>query len=200
MNIFETALTRYLSAEHLIRIRAARIGIAGAGGLGSNVAMALVRTGFRHLEIIDKDVIEPSNLNRQDFTLADIGKPKVECLRTRLLSVNPDANIIIHRLEWTPQTASGLFQDTAIMVEAFDKAAIKTAFVEYYAPRARCVVSGNGMAGLNTGTEITARNVGNIILVGDGTTSIHDGHPPLAPRVLQCAARMAQAVLELTIA
>ena len=194
MNAFETALSRYLSPEQLTRIRAARVAIAGAGGLGSNVAVALVRTGFRHLEILDKDVVEASNLNRQDYTLADLGRPKVACLRARLLSINPDAIVTIHQAEWTPANAPQYFKEASLMIEAFDNAAVKTSLVEYYAPRMRLVISGNGMAGLDPKTEIMVRRVGNIVLVGDGTTSIHDGHPALAPRVLQCAARMAQVV------
>lgn len=199
MNTFESALLRYLKPEQLAAIQKQKIGIGGAGGLGSNVAVILVRTGFIHLEILDKDVVEPSNLNRQHYTLSDVGKPKVACLRPYLLSINPDAKIVTHQQEWTKDAAGGLFKDCDIMVEAFDKAVFKHAFVEYYRTRAKCVVSGNGMAGLNINTEIALRKVGNVILVGDGITDITDGHPPLAPRVVECAAKMANAILQRTL-
>jgi len=199
MNIFENALLRYLKPEQLAAIQKTKVGIGGAGGLGSNVAVILVRTGFRHFEILDKDVVEASNLNRQNYTIADIGKPKVECLKQFLSSINPDVTVTLRQQEWSKDTASGLFHNCAIMVEAFDQAAVKCDFVEYYRTRAAFVVSGNGMAGLDIKTEISVRKTGNIFLIGDGITDITDGHPPLAPRVIECAAKMANAVLQLTL-
>lgn len=199
-NIFEAALRKYLTEGQLNAIRCARIGIGGAGGLGSNVALILIRTGFKHLEILDKDVVEASNLNRQDYTLDDIGKPKVSCLKKRLLSINPDAHIVIHHQEWTTANTDQFLKDADIIVEAFDKAIVKSTFVEYYAPRFPYVVSGNGMSGIKLNTSSTTlRQVGNIFLVGDGATSIEDGHPSLAPRVIQCAAKMAEIVLALVL-
>ncbi len=200
MNAFENELTRYFKADHLARIKAKRIAIAGAGGLGSNIAVALVRTGFRNIEILDKDTVEPSNLNRQDYTLHDVGRLKVDALKTRLLTINPEANILIHPVEWSLMNADGLFNNASIVVEAFDTTTVKATFVEYYARHAPFVVSGNGMAGLNPTTSATAlRQVGNIFIVGDGATSTDDGQVPLAPRVVQCAAKMAEVVLSLTL-
>lgn len=199
MNIFENALLRYLKPEQLATIQKTKIGIGGAGGLGSNVAVILVRTGFRHFEILDKDVVEASNLNRQNYTIADIGKPKVECLKQFLSSINPDVTVTLRQQEWTKEKASGLFKDCTIMVEAFDQAAIKFDFVEYYRNHAPYVVSGNGMAGLDIKKELSTRKAGNIFFIGDGTTDIADGHPPLAPRVIECAAKMTNTVLQLTL-
>ena len=62
MNIFEQGLLKYLKPEQLALIQSKKIGIGGAGGLGSNCAMMLVRSGFKNLEIIDQDVIDASNL------------------------------------------------------------------------------------------------------------------------------------------
>jgi sulfur carrier protein ThiS adenylyltransferase len=199
MNIFENALLRYLKPEQLAAIQETKIGIGGAGGLGSNIAVILSRTGFRHFEIIDKDVVDASNLNRQNYSLADIGKPKVECLKQTLLAINPDIQLTAHQKEWTKETASALFKDCDIMVEAFDKPAFKLDFVEYYRTRTSYVISGNGMAGLNVSTELSIRKIGNVFIVGDGTTDIADGHPPLAPRVIECAAKMAQIILHLCL-
>jgi sulfur carrier protein ThiS adenylyltransferase len=199
MNIFEDALLRYLKPEQLAAIQRTKIGIGGAGGLGSNVAMILVRTGFRCFEILDKDVVEASNLNRQNYALADIGKPKVQCLERSLRAINPHVQLTLHQQKWTKDKAAGLFQDCGIMVEAFDKASCKFDFVEYYRARAPYVVSGNGMAGLDITTELSVRKAGNVLIVGDGTTDIADGHPPLAPRVIECAAKMAGAILQLIL-
>ena len=161
--------------------------------------MILVRTGFRRLEIIDHDLVEASNLNRQYYALADIGKPKTACLGQALLSINPDVELTLHQQTWSRETAPGLFKDCAIMVEAFDKATSKFDFVEYYRTRARHVVSGNGMAGMDMQGELPVRKAGNTIIVGDGITDTADGHAPLAPRVMQCASKMAGAILQLTL-
>ena len=198
-NPFESGLTRYLKPEQLRTTQAQRIGIAGAGGLGSNAAVALVRTGFKNFEILDRDVVEASNLNRQDYVSADIGKPKVELLTARLKAINPDVFVVTHQAEWTRANAGSFFQGFPILVEAFDKAEIKRDFVEWASVNAGVVVSGNGMAGLTGGDPTAIKHTGNIYIIGDGTTSITDGHPPLAPRVVQCAAKMAEVVLRLTL-
>ena len=70
---FEQGLLKYLKPEQLALIQSRKIGIGGAGGLGSNCAMMLVRTGFKHLEIIDQDLIDPSNLNRQQYFADEVG-------------------------------------------------------------------------------------------------------------------------------
>ncbi|MBF0121985.1 MAG: sulfur carrier protein ThiS adenylyltransferase ThiF [Candidatus Omnitrophica bacterium] len=198
-NPFESSLLRYLTAQQLTTIQSQHIGIAGAGGLGSNIAVALVRTGFRHLTILDKDKVDASNLNRQDYTLTDIGKPKVKALKQRLIAINPDVEIMAHESEWTPQTADGFFGKCTILMEAFDQADIKATFVNWASAHAKHVISGNGMAGLMRKSPMTIKKIGNIYMVGDQTTSITDGNPPLAPRVVQCAAKMAEIVIDLTL-
>ena len=73
---------------------AKRVIIFGIGGVGSWCAEALVRTGLTHLTIVDGDTVQPSNINRQlPATRATLGMPKVEALKERLLSINPDAEI-----------------------------------------------------------------------------------------------------------
>jgi sulfur carrier protein ThiS adenylyltransferase len=198
-NQFESALTRYLTPDQLALIQAKHIAIGGSGGLGSNVAVALVRTGFVHLTIIDKDIVEASNLNRQDYTLKDIGLPKVKALKKRLLGINPDLEIVCFQKEWTETSTDGLFEKSDIVVEAFDQAAGKARFVNHYRTRVPFVVSGNGMAGLLQKSPMIIKRIGNVYFVGDGVTDIADGHPPLAPRVNQCAAKMAEIVLDLTL-
>ena len=149
MNIFEQGLLRYLKPEQLSLIQSKKIGIGGAGGLGSNCAMILVRSGFKELEIIDQDLIDASNLNRQQYFSAEIGLPKVERLKKRLLDINPDANVLIHQTKWHEGNAENFFSAADFIVEAFDVADWKYRLVQYYAPRAEVIVSGVGMAGLN---------------------------------------------------
>ena len=199
MNLFEQGLLRYLTKDQLTLIQGHRIGIGGAGGLGSNVAMILTRSGFKHLEIIDQDVIDSSNLNRQQYFLAEIGHDKVTVLKKRLLDINPDLDITVHKTQWSPETGDQYFKNCDFIVEAFDVAEWKHKFVDFYHAKAKFVVSGVGMAGLLEKKPMKVKQVGNIYFVGDLTTDSALGHPPMAPRVTACAAMMSEIVLDLTL-
>ena len=84
-----------LGAEGMNRLRDTRVILFGVGGVGSWCAEALIRTGLTHLTIVDGDVVQSSNVNRQlPATRETIGRPKVEVLRERLLTINPDAEIV----------------------------------------------------------------------------------------------------------
>ncbi len=198
-NTFEQGLLRYLSKDQLATIQSKHVGIGGAGGLGSNVAMILVRSGFKNIEILDQDVIDASNLNRQQYFYDEIGLPKVEVTKKRLLDINPDAHIVIHQTKWTEDNADQFFKGADYIVEAFDVLDFKFRFAEYYRTRFAVVVSGVGMAGLLEKKPMTVKKIGNLYICGDRTTNSHDGHPPMAPRVTQCAAMMAEVVLDLTL-
>ena len=199
MNIFEQGILKYLTPEQLALIQSKKIGVGGAGGLGSNCAMMLVRSGFKHFEIIDQDVIDPSNLNRQQYYIDEIGMPKVVMLRKRLLDINPEADILIHQAKWHEGNAENFFKGFDFIVEAFDVADFKYRFVQYHAPRFPVIVSGVGMAGLLEKKPMTVKKVGNVYICGDRNTDSAQGHPPMAPRVTQCAAMMAEIILDLTL-
>jgi sulfur carrier protein ThiS adenylyltransferase len=199
MNTFEQGLLRYLKEDQLKKIQSAKIGIGGAGGLGSNAAMILIRSGFKHLEIIDKDTIDASNLNRQQYYVDEIGLPKATILKKRLLAINPEADITVHQTEWSEKNASKFFKNCRIIVEAFDQADWKYKFVDYYQDKAEYVVCGNGMAGLLEKKPMQVKRIGNIFMVGDYSTDTRQGHPPMAPRVTACAAMMAEVVLDVTL-
>lgn len=78
----------------MTQIASKRVILFGVGGVGSWCAETLVRSGIRHLTIVDSDVVVPSNINRQLMaTTATLGQPKVQVLRDRLLSINPEADI-----------------------------------------------------------------------------------------------------------
>ena len=86
--------TALLGTESMTQLQSVRVILFGIGGVGSWCAEALIRTGLIHLTIVDGDTVQPSNLNRQlPATQATIGIPKVEALKERLLSINPDADI-----------------------------------------------------------------------------------------------------------
>lgn len=199
MNAFEQGLLKYLTPQQLAIIQSKKIGIGGAGGLGSNCAMMLVRSGFKHLEIIDKDVIDASNLNRQQYFMKEIGLSKVAITQQRLLDINPDLNINVHHGEWTETIGNQFFKNADFIVEAFDNVDWKFRFAQFYAQRFPVVVSGVGMAGLTTKQPLSVKKIGNLYICGDRSTNAHEGHPPMAPRVTQCAGLMAEVILDLTL-
>ena len=86
-------LNVYLMARHTPgvhqKIKGSVVGIAGLGGLGSAVAIALARIGVGTLILVDFDVVEPSNLNRQQYFIHQIGMPKVEALQENLQESTP---------------------------------------------------------------------------------------------------------------
>ena len=125
----------YLTPSERAVLEAARVGIAGAGGLGSNCAMHLVRAGVRHLTVVDFDVVNESNLNRQFFFRDQLGLKKVEALKANLLRIDPDADIRSVDLRLDAASARETFADCDIVVEAFDVVEAKAMLVAALAPQ-----------------------------------------------------------------
>ena len=199
MNIFEKGLLKYLNTNQLTTIQSQKIAIGGAGGLGSNIAMILVRSGFKHFEILDQDIIDASNLNRQQYFSNEIGQDKVSVLKRRLLQINQDLNITIHKTTWNTHNAKHYFKNCDYYVEAFDHVGSKLTFVEFYQPFQKPIIAGSGMAGLKIKETIRVKNIGNLYIVGDQTTDTAQGHPPMAPRVTICSAMMAEVILNISL-
>jgi sulfur carrier protein ThiS adenylyltransferase len=189
----------WLQIQERLRTRSA--GIAGAGGLGSNCAAALVRVGIGKLVICDFDNVEESNLNRQFYFKDQIGQSKVEALKTNLLRINPLLNIEIHHLRLNPENIPGLFSDVDILYEAFDRADQKEMIIEtaLWAWPRRPLIAGSGMAGYGHSESIRVHTSGNLYICGDGTSEIGPESPPLAPRVGIVANMMANVGIDLLL-
>ncbi len=92
---YETSVTRnsgYITAETQAKIRKTRLLIAGCG-IGSSPAVCAARMGFENFVLVDGDVVDAHNLNRQFYDFADIGKPKVAALKDKILRINPQAKV-----------------------------------------------------------------------------------------------------------
>lgn len=86
--------------------RSVKVVLFGVGGVGSWCAEGLIRSGIGHLTIVDADVVDITNINRQLMaTTATVGRPKVEVLRERLLEINPEADIVARHEMYTPENA-----------------------------------------------------------------------------------------------
>ena len=197
---FEQGLRRHLLPEQLTRLAAARVGLAGAGGLGSNCAMMLARSGLKQLMLVDGDVVEPSNLNRQHYFPRHVGRSKVLALSEQLQEFG-DIRIDARQVWLDERNIPDILACATIWVEAFDDPAAKRLFVEEALRADVFCVSASGLAGWGgppMQRRVLARKDGlpRLVLVGDFTSAVSDALPPLAPRVMQAAAMQADAVLE----
>lgn len=171
-----------------------RIGIAGAGGIGSNVAFQLVRSGVRHFKIVDFDDIEFSNLNRQFYFADQVGLPKATTLAQNLTRIDPTVHVEVVHQRLDSKNMTRIMFDTDVVVEGFDGAEDKKVLLETFAGSQKLVVSASGVAGLEI-DAITTRTVGNCHIVGDfstvaGTDNLY------APKVILIASIMSQIVLK----
>jgi sulfur carrier protein ThiS adenylyltransferase len=193
---FNSVAKKYFTDEQYARIRAACIGIAGAGGLGSNCAINLVRCGFDNFVIVDFDSVESSNLNRQAYTFCHIGRPKVECLSELMIAINPGCSIRAIQKRIDENNISKTFEDCRVVVEAFDKAESKAMLSQAFLGSSKLVVSASGLGGFGNSDRITTRKIrDNYYLIGDGTSGVGDDIKPFSPCVCIAAAKQADVVL-----
>ena len=177
------------------------VGIAGAGGLGSNCAVSLARVGVGRLIIADFDIISQENLNRQYFFFSQIGQKKVFALKENIAAITRDVTVDAHDLKLTPDNIPGLFNDCDIIVEAFDLAEMKVMLAETaieYFPE-KFLVMASGLAGFGNNNALTTIRNGNICICGDMENEVCDLMPPLGPRVGIVANMQANMVVELLI-
>jgi len=177
------------------------VGIAGLGGLGSHVATALARTGVGRLVLVDYDVVEPSNLNRQCYDASDIGRYKADALSESISRFNPFLKFVLHRLELNTENVFSVFADCDVVVEAFDKAEAKAMLVRSFACapfHSKFLITASGLAGIGSPNEIqTRRLTRNVILCGDMISAAKQGEGLMAPRVMVAAGHQATAVLRI---
>ena len=184
------------------KIKRGCVGIAGAGGLGSHVAIALARVGVGQLNIADFDVVEPSNLNRQQYFIDQIGTPKVIALQHNLQRINPGTKINIFHQKVTPENIAELFGKVDILVEAFDAADQKAMLTNYFLSNFpdKFLVAASGIAGYETSNSIRTTKISeHFYLCGDGVTAAEPGRGLMAPRVGIAAHHQANAVLRLLL-
>lgn len=175
------------------------VGIAGAGGLGSNCAVSLLRTGIGKLVIADFDIVESSNLNRQFYFKNQVGLSKVEALKENLLAINPNAQIDIYNIKLESKNIPELFKNCDVIVEAFDKSEMKVMIIETCSTicSEKPLIVGSGLAGWGNNQDIKTEQYGNLYFCGDLNSEVGEDLPPLAPRVNIVANMQANIVLEI---
>ena len=188
-----------LGPDAFARIQACRVGIAGAGGLGSNCAAHLVRSGFRRLTIVDFDNVEYSNLDRQWYFGDQVGRLKIAALCDNLKRINPDLELNLLPVRITAALVVELFADCDIVAECLDDAETKRMLVEKLLELGKHVVTVSGIGGVGNSDAIRVHAIRpGLILIGDLISDIATA-PALAPRVAIAAAKQADMILEQTL-
>jgi len=184
------------------RIKKSVVGIAGLGGLGSAVAIALARVGVGRLILVDFDVVEPSNLNRQQYFIHQIGMPKVDALQENLLKINPYVRIRTYKEKLDRNNVERIFEEAEVVVEAFDRADEKAMLINMVSEKMsdKYIVAASGVAGYGENNEIkTVRFSSKIFIVGDHKTAAQPGVGLMAPRVGIVAHHQANTVLRILL-
>jgi len=98
-----------LGPESIEKLKNSRVAVFGLGGVGGHCAEALCRSGIGAIDLIDGDVVDVTNINRQLIaTHKTIGRDKVDVMRERLLEINPEAEITARKLFYLPSTADAI--------------------------------------------------------------------------------------------
>ena len=185
-----------LGLQNLKKIESKRIGIAGCGGLGSNCALNLVRCGFTKLKLIDFDIIDDTNLNRQFYFSDQVGRVKVEALAENLKRINKDIKLDLIQEKLEENNTEQLFSDCDIVVEAFDKSEYKGMIVSKLIKSNKFIVSASGLCGVGNSDDIRVHRIKkNLVVIGDLESGV-DKLLPLSPRVNVAAAKQADVILE----
>jgi sulfur carrier protein ThiS adenylyltransferase len=180
------------------KLAASSVAVIGCGGLGSNAAAMLLRSGVRTLKLIDFDVVEESNLNRQFYFRDQLGRRKTEALAETLLRIDPGARLTLVTERMTEANLIAFVRDADVIIEAVDRAETKAMIVNL----CMCelpgtpLVTASGLAGFGSANDIaTERPCDELYLVGDLTSDVSAGLPLFASRVMVAAAHEAHAAI-----
>lgn len=200
----QDALESMMSARHTPkvheRLKRASVAICGLGGLGSHIAIMLARVGVGRLRLIDFDIIEPSNLNRQAYSIDDLGAFKADALSAQIARINPFITTEPLILKITKDNIAEALAGADIVCEAFDVAATKAMLAQHFhaifpdTP----LICASGLAGFGDSNDIITKKIAqNFYVCGDMKSGAKVGMGLMAPRVSICAAHQANLVLEL---
>jgi len=183
------------------RLQKAYVGIAGIGGLGSTVAVALARAGVGRLLLVDFDVVEESNLVRQYYFLDQVGQLKIEALKHNIERTTRNCSVIVIDQHLETGSMHEPFEDVDVVVEALDDAVSKACFIEEVLLNlpGKPLVAASGVAGYGGSERISIRRSGNLYLVQDPESKSGEHGVLLAPKVGLVAHYQANTVLEILL-
>ncbi|QAR32225.1 sulfur carrier protein ThiS adenylyltransferase ThiF [Geovibrio thiophilus] len=171
------------------KMKKAKIAVAGLGGLGSNIAVSLARMGAGDMLLADYDVVEPSNINRQQYFVDQIGMKKTDALRANLERINPYASYTYKDIFLTEENTAEIFKGYDVIIEAIDKAETKAMIIRECAAKCRdsFIIGASGLAGYADTSVISVRFAGKMAIAGDFVNEAKPGQGLMAPRVAVAA-------------
>ncbi|MEW6138886.1 MAG: sulfur carrier protein ThiS adenylyltransferase ThiF [Thermodesulfobacteriota bacterium] len=184
------------------RMKRAAVGIAGLGGLGSNVAIALARMGVGMLVLADFDVVEPTNLNRQQYSIEHLGLPKTEAMSKILVGINPYLSVVSRQVVLDRENIPSIFGRVDIIVECFDSAEAKAMIIDTVGQKLpdTYLIGASGVAGYGASNSIVTTKLGErVFIVGDLCSAAQPGRGLMAPRVGIAAHHQANLVVSLLV-
>lgn len=183
------------------KLKCGSVAVLGLGGLGSNIAIYLARIGVGNLTLADFDIVEPSNLNRQQYFIKDIGKYKTEALQNQIKDINPFIKVDTVN-EFIDETNINKFEEVDIIIEAFDNPKYKASIANNILTKMRdkYLISSSGMAGYYDSNIIQTKKIRErFYICGDGVSEAKEGDGLMAPRVSICAGHMANLSTQILI-
>ena len=132
MEEFLTRTELLIGKENVKKLSHSRVAVFGIGGVGGFVVEGLVRSGIGEIDLIDKDVVSESNINRQIIaTKKTIGRYKTEVMKERISDINPDCKVNVFNMFFLPETSEEIsFKNYDYVVDAIDTISGKIAIIE----------------------------------------------------------------------
>jgi sulfur carrier protein ThiS adenylyltransferase len=199
-------LDRLLYARHTPgvheRMKNSLVGVMGLGGLGSSVSVALTRMGIGRLILADFDLVDPTNLNRQQYFVDQIGMKKTRALKDNLARINPHVDLLVVEEKLDEQGIIHHFRQADVLVECFDDSRMKAVALRTVLRHLPGVayVGASGVAGCGPNNAIrTSRLFDRVYLVGDGVSAAAPGEGLMAPRVGVAAHHQANQVVRILL-
>ncbi len=175
-----------------------RIVIVGCGGLGSNVAMNLVRAGILSMELIDFDVVSESNLDRQFYFRDQVGRPKVTALKANLCRIDPHADIQCLNVRISDDNIADILSSADVVFECVDDQSVKELVTRYALVADKLVIAASGIGETNMKYPAKVRKISDkFYVVGDFATDIRTGATPMSAKVAIVAAQQADILLDI---
>ncbi len=183
------------------KLKNAYIGIAGLGGLGSNIAASLARMGIGKLLLVDYDLVEPSNLNRQHYFIKNIGMKKTEALEKILKEINPYVKVKTKNIFLEKNNIKTIFEKVDIIIEAFDNPESKAEIVNVVLKdMTQIIIASSGVAGYYSCNLIKTKKINDrFYLIGDEFSEAKPGCGLMSPRVSVAANHQANLAINIIL-
>ena len=175
------------------------VAICGLGGLGSNIAISLARSGVGKLILVDIDRVDMGNLNRQQYQVSQLGREKPTALFENLREIAPYVEIEAHCTKLDEANFSSILSSAQVICEAFDVPEDKSKLANFVLEnlRDKVLISSSGMAGIDSANKIKTRKIAeNFYICGDGVSDVDIHGTLFAPRVMLCAAHQSHLALQ----